>query len=800
MLMAIFAAVAVLAAGVVQADEAAPVITEVVVVGGTTITSDTVEYYLGISAGDPFDSEAIRKNFRRLWESGLVEDLLVEREEVEPGKVQVIVRVRERPIVKEWKFTGNKKLSTTTLREKLDAAGVTLRRNVPLRMSEVNRARQALTEAYAADGYASAVIVPEISEESGQQRIVTFRIDEGGKVRIGSIEFEGNEQFGDWRLRRALKKTKRKSLLRPFGKKLIWSRESWGEDSENLKKFYLNRGYKDIVVGEPRTDLVARRPDAPTQKKKKFFSKVTIPVQEGGRFRMGELSLSGATVFENKKLLALYEIRRGKPYNYSRIEAGNEAVRTLYNSRGYIYAYTNQLLEDGDAPDVVNVVVKIYEGDRYRLGRLEFVGNSKTQEKVLRREFRLFEGEWMNMTAFRRSVFKVNQLGYFKLTEDPLDFKFDEQAKLVDVTIKGQEVGRTDIQFGAGYSELDHFFFQFMFNTRNFMGRGETLGVSLSSGRRADSYSITFSEPYFLDRRMVVGGSIFKQNLDLTTYLQDRKGLTALWGVSVGDFSQFTFLYAYDDTVAKEVVSRIITPDSPNPPPRRRPLPPPYKDMPFSETYFATFAGITSSITPTFFIDSRDDPFDPNQGLSLSTRIKAAGGILGGEFNYVRPEAAVAYFYPVRRRYVLAANLEVGRAIPFGGGELPYWERYRIGGERSLRGFPVYRIFPRDKATGELFLAPNGAPEGGDRYLQLNLEYQIRLGGPLKFILFTDIGNNWHELQGWELANYRHSAGAELRIFLPIFQAPLRFIYSKPIKKFSQDPFESFTFSIGTTF
>ncbi|MEP0772827.1 MAG: outer membrane protein assembly factor BamA [Acidobacteriota bacterium] len=800
MLRGIIAAAVVLAVGIAAAQERAPIISEVVVEGGTTITADTVEYYLGISAGDPFDAEAIAKSFRRFWDSGLVEDLLIEKEEIEPGKVRVIVRLRERPIVKEWKFEGNKKLSTTTLREKLDAAGVTLRRNVPLRISELNRARQALAEAYAADGYASAVIVPEISDEAGHLRTVTFRIDEGGKVRIGRISFDGNERFSDWRLRRALKKTKQKSLLRPFGKKLIWSRENWGEDSENLKKFYLNRGYKDIVVGEPRTELVARRPEAETQKKKKFATLVTIPVQEGRQFRMGQLSLSGATVFENDQLLSLYETRPGKVYNHSRIEAGNEAVRTLYNSRGYIYAYTNQVLQNGAEPDVVDVTVKIYEGDRYRLGRLEFTGNTKTQEKVLRREFRLFEGDWMDMTAFRRSVFKVNQLGYFKLAEDPLEFKFDEQAKLVNVTIKGQEVGRTDIQFGAGYSELDHFFFQFMFNTRNFMGRGETLGVSLSSGRRADSYSITFSEPYFLDRRMVIGGSIFKQKLDLTTYLQDRKGLTALWGVSVGDFSQVTFLYAYDDTVAKEVVARLITPDFPNPPPRRRPLPPPYKDMPFAETYFATFAGVTSSVTPAFFIDSRDDPFDPNQGLSLSTRLKVAGGILGGEFDYVRPEAAVAYFYPLRRRYVLAANLEGGRAIPFGGGALPYWERYRIGGERSLRGFPVYRVFPRDKSTGEPYLAENGAPEGGDRYLQLNLEYQIRLGGPLKFILFTDIGNNWHERQGWELSNYRHSAGAELRIFLPIFQAPLRFIYSKPIKKFKDDPFESFTFSIGTTF
>ena len=193
------------------------------------------------------------------------------------------------------------------------------------------------------------------------------------------------------------------------------------------------------------------------------------------------------------------------------------------------------------------MVVDVYEGDRFRLGRLEFVGNTKTQDKVLRREVRLIEGDWMNMSLFKRSVFKVNQLGYFKLKEDPVEFKFDEPNKRVNVTIKGEEVGRTDIQFGAGYSELDGFFGQFIVRHPQLPGpRRDRRSQRRRPARPADSYSLSFSEPYFLDKRMIVGGSIYNQSLDYSAYsyaqsdyVRKSKGLSLMWGVSVRDFGQF---------------------------------------------------------------------------------------------------------------------------------------------------------------------------------------------------------------------------------------------------------------------
>jgi len=655
-------------------------------------------------------------------------------------------------------------------------------------------------DVYTAEGYASASVEPVIEEVGAVTRRVVFNIDEGAKIKIGVIRFEGNEVFSDRALRGSMKKLKQKSFTRLFGKKLIWNKEAWGEDSENVKKYYMNRGYKDILVGEPKVELIAERPDAETQKEKKFRMEVSIPVQEGNLFRLGNLEIKGTTVFPADRLRRYYEVQLGHRYKHSAIEAGNESVRNLYQSRGYIYAYTNQIATDSPTePDVTNVVIDVYEGTRYRLGRIEFTGNNKTQEKVMRREFRIFEGDWMDMGAFRKSVFKVNQLGFFKLTEDPLEFKFDDEKKLVNVTVKGQEVGRSDIQFGAGYSEIDHFFAQVIFNTRNFMGRGEVLGVSVSSGSRQDTYSLSFTEPYFLDRRMVIGGSIYKQETKLDDYFRDSKGGSIVWGFSPSFFGQFSIVYGYDDAFVRYTTTRTLAAGQPPAFPHQRPLDPPYEDAPIPEQFFDSYQGVTSSITPSIVFDSRDDPFDPNQGLTYYGRMRVAGGVLGGDFNYFRPEIGTSMFHPLTRRYVVAGNFEAGQIFPFADSEIPIYDRYRLGGERSLRGFEYYSVLPRTE-RGLYFTTLAGARVGGDRYAQLNLEFQIKLGGPIKFILFSDIGNTWHEDQGWAFDLLRYSAGAELRIFLPMFQAPLRFIYGVNLDPFPDEQGNDFQFSIGTTF
>ena len=404
----------------------------------------------------------------------------------------------------------------------------------------------------------------------------------------------------------------------------------------------------------------------------------------------------------------------------------------------------------------------------------------------------------MSMGIFRSSVFKVNALGYWKLEEEPLDFDFDDEKKRVNVTVKGQEVGRNDVQFGAGYSELDGFFAQAQFNTRNFLGRGNSLGVSLQVGRRSDYYTLSYTEPYFMDRRILVGGSIFKTNLDAIGFTRETTGATLTAGLGVGTFSSVSGVFAWEDVYSEFQITRggLVGEDTGG---HNRPFdPPPIEPQP-REVAVEKFEGRTSSFTPGYLFDSRDDPFDPNRGRRVNGRIRLAGGPLGGDFDYFRPDLSYAQFISLDRKWVLAYRAEAGQFFTYNDSPIPLYERYRLGGDRTLRGFPYYTVLPRT-AEGRYFLTPSGSRMGGDRYWLGNVELQYRVGGPVKVVAFFDAGNTYHEDQGWELGLWRRSTGLEMRIFLPIFQAPIRFIYGVNLDPFPDEDSSDFSFSIGTTF
>lgn len=789
------------ATGATAAEFEGSEIAELIVEGGVTLTEDTVAYYLGMESGDPLDEAFLAEGFRRLWESGLVEDLKIEAEALEDGRVNLIVTVIERPFVNAVIFEGNKKLSATDLKDKLDEAGIEVPRNVPLRLAQLTKIENALVGIYAADGYRSARISHTVEDVGRNRRRVVYTIEEGGKVKIGDIVFEGNEAFRDGRLQRALKKTKEKRFYRPFGKSIIYNEESWEEDRENLKEFYLNHGYIDIKVGQPTVELFAKKPNAKTLKKKKFRAEVTIPVEEGRPYRLGTVSVEGAEVFPAEALAGQISAEPGKTYSFKAVDAGLETIRDLYHNRGYIYAYTNEVRNRREDEDhVVDIVVDVFEGDRFRLGRLEFSGNTSTKDKVLRREFRVTEGNWMNMGLFRSSVYKVNALGYWKLEEEPLEFDFDEENKKVNVVVKGQEVGRNDLQFGAGYSELDGFFAQTSFNTRNFMGRGETLGVSVQIGGRADYYTLSFSEPYLFDRRILLGASIFSTSLDIADYYRETTGATLNMGFGLGLWGSMNGLLSYENVESRFAVSRFGLPGEITTG-HDRPVDIPPTERIDLENAYEYFTGTTVALTPGYYYDTRDDPFDPNRGTGLNLRVRAAGGLLGGDFDYVRPELTLTQFIPLSRKKksIFAFNVEIGKFFPYNDSEIPLYERYRLGGDRTLRGLPYYSVRPRT-SEGDYFYTQAGSVLGGDRYWLFNMEYQYRLGGPVKLVLFTDLGNTYHELQGWDWGLFRQTAGVEMRIFLPIFQAPIRFIYGMNLDPFEDEDSSDFQFSIGTTF
>jgi outer membrane protein insertion porin family len=778
------------------------------VVGYQTVSPDTIAHYLGIKVGEPYDPEVIKKNFPALWEVGLLENARIDAERG-PDGVTLVVTIEERPIVKEIEFEGNKKLSTSQIKDALKENKIELHVGAPLSLREIARARSGIADLYLASGFRSATVEYKVEDITKTEKKVVFIIDEGEKVKIESIQFTGNAHVSAQGLRNAMTKTKVAVFWRFLSENTVYNQANYEADVESLKNLYQSKGYKDVVVKDAILDVYVVNPNADPKKIKRRV-RITIPIVEGDKFFTNEITItaiqangqpteSGQTqVFPPEQLKKLFfELKPGSVLNRDRLVEALAGIETMYKSRGYVYSYPDPQFTEVGGDHRVDVNVRIFEGEKFYLGRLEVAGNTNTRDKVIRREFALDEGDVFDMDAVKKSVTKIQQLGYFKMSEEP-QFSPHPEEKKIDVLIKGQETSRNEIQFGAGYSGFDGFFGQFSFQTRNFLGRGEIIGASAQLGKVSNFFDLSYTVPWFMDRNQSVGVSLFRRNVDYLSQEEKRLGGSIFYGKGIGLFDSASILYSYEDITANFPVRAAPTPPGQPPPPTK-----------FTET-----KGTTSSFTPGYRYDSRNDPFDPTRGLRLSASVQIAPNLLGGTSSFIKTIGGGTIYLPVRfpRGAILALNAEIGYAGAFNSVELPIFERFQLGGEQSLRGFQQGAIVPVNPKTYEVFTDPLGRVLGGNKFFVFNVEYQFLSIGPAKLLAFVDVGNNYFDTQSFDLSWVRSSAGAELRIFLPIFQAPLRFIYAfnlHPIQPIDQFGFpisyltekpSGFTFSIGRTF
>ncbi len=757
------------------------------VVGNATVASDTIRVYLGIVPGDPFNREAIQKNFSNLWQTGLFDDIRIE---TEPGTTGIVVRavVKERPRIGSVEYRGNKDLQTSKILEALEQEKIDLHVGNTIEQTLIRRAAEKIKSTYSEGGYEGVNVDTRLEDmpEPGEKKIV-FVISEGIKAKVSRIDFTGNQRFSDRRLRSQMKQVKGNNLITWIRKKNLYIPSKLDEDLEHVKNFYQDHGYQDISFGEPQVITVGRNTKKPRVK-------LVIPVKEGGIYKFGAVSVEGNTVFTSEQVIGNWPLKSGETIRRKPIQGRLDSFDEAYRARGYIYAYVDPEYVKREG-NIVDVHVKVFEGDQYRLGRLEFEGNSTTKDKVLRREIFLDEGSIMDMETFKASLYKLGQLGYFKVTENP-DFKVNQESKSVDITVKGLEEGKNDIQFGGGYTEGGGFFLQTQFSTRNFLGEGESFGLSYQNGARVNYFSLSYSYPWFLDTPNSFGVSIFNTATTYPTsfgYQTRSQGGNVAYGYRIRRFDSFSLVYGYQKT--RTHYELVESPD-------------PNGNVPVSTIADARFT--MSTIAPTYRYDSRDNPFDTFRGMRINAGLGFSGGVLGGTVNIAKPTIGITRFVKLSRRTAVSANIEGGMVIPLGkdcsytyqervdsGRELcvPESERFLVGGESSVRGFRLGSLGPQETLPGRAL-----GPVGGYSYQAYNFEYITKLNEPLRLVLFADAGAGYAYKEALDFAKLRYTAGAELRIFLPVFQFPLRFIYAiNPAKK-ANDRFESFQFTIGNTF
>jgi len=768
--------------------------------GLKTLSEDTLRYYLGLQPGQPLDENALNRNVKQLWDRNLVDNVEVESVPT-PAGVRLVITVVERPILKSIDYEGLKRISKTDLQDKMTTQRIRVREGEPISLGELQRVKTLIEQLYAEKGYRFANAQYTVSDVGPNEKKIIFTVDEGNRVRISDLKFEGNTVFNDLRLRWSMKKTKESNLISRISKKDIYDPAKLQEDLDKVRDLYKSVGYKNVVIGDPKVEVRAMNPTAPKVKDQNRRMFITIPIEEGERWKFGEVTLEGNQIYPNKILLRAFDKKTGGWLRSKVIDDGVKEITDLYHNTGYIFARIDPELVERPGR-VADVVIHIKEGDQFQVGRIEFSGNERTQDKVLRRELRLYEGGLMNVAAIRNSVLKVNQLGYFKLNEeDPVEIDTDTEKKKVNLTFKGAEADRTELQFGGGWSELDGFFGQFSISTKNFLGRGEQVGVSLQNGKLRNFFDLSYSVPWFLDKPQSIGIRAYNQSLqyDLLsgssdTYLRHSKGAVLTYGRNYRLFNSVSLSYNRSNYNDETTVTIPALLPGETPPPAGQPQP--------GDVVTTKLRINNSSLRPVFAFDSRDNPFETTRGQKASVAVEYAGGFLGGDNNFWRPEVTYSLFQPVTNyptKTLFAVNLEGGWIKPFGGHTIPILELFYLGGENSIRGHAFRSIFLRD-AHGLPVRDSTGVILGGDSFAQVNLEYHFLLGGPFRLLLFADAGNVYGEGQTFNLSGLRKTAGVELRVLLPVFGAPLRFIYAKNLDALPEDSFQNFQFSIGTSF
>jgi outer membrane protein insertion porin family len=776
------------------------------VIGYQTVAPDTVAHYLGIKVGDTYNPDAIRARFRTLWDVGLLDNVTISADR-SPQGVTLVITIEERPVITALDFEGNKKVTTSQIRDRLKEEKVEIRAGSPLSLQQIARVRSIIQDYYLEQGFRSVSVEFRVEDVSKTEKKVVFTIDEGDKIKISAITFQGNKVYPAWRLRQAMQKTKVDVFWRAFSENTTYSQANYEADVESIKALYHSKGYKDVVVKDPILDIYIKNPKAEPKKLKRAV-RITIPIVEGDQYFVNQIQVtrvdqsgkpledSAPTVFPQKVILSkFWELSPGAVLNRDRLVEALSQVEAMYKSNGYIYWFADPAYKEV-ANHRVDIDVKIFEGEKFYLGRFEVKGNTITRDKVIRREFALDEGAIMDMEAVKRSLQKLQQLGYFKISEEP-DFTVDQDQKKVNLTVKGQETSRNQIQFGAGYSAVDKFFGQFSFQTSNFLGRGEVLGASAQLGKISSFYNISYTIPWFLDQNQSVGFSIYRNSSNYQTIDEERRGTSVFYGRGVGLFDSWNVLYQYEAIKANYPVTGAPVPPG-------QPIPP----AKLTET-----TGRTSSITPAYRYNSLNDPFDPTRGRKGFLSVQFAGGALGGSDYFLKPILGGTIYIPVRfpRNAYIAANLDFGWVVEYQNHPIPIFERFQLGGEQSLRGYQSGSILPL-QADNKVFTDDLGRILGGNKFYVLNLEYTFLQFGPGKLLAFADLGNTYFDTQSFNPADFRYSVGAELRLFLPIFQAPLRFIYFfnpttvQPLDQFGfpltslTEKKSGFLFTIGRTF
>jgi outer membrane protein insertion porin family len=747
------------------------ILEKIEIVGNDRVTPETILYYLTVREGDYYVTDQFRRDFRVLWSTGFFSNIKFEESQGTRGRI-VRITVEENPVVRAITYKTGKKVKEKDIVSKLKEKDQSILPYSYYSPYKLQRIKDTITDLLFEKGLLASKIDSETVKQGKNEVDVLIRIDEGPKVRVGDVVFEGTTKLLPSSLKWSMKENRPHSLFNWVLGKDVYKQNKLTDDVELIKKKYQENGYMEAAVGQPRIEEIERR--TVTFKKQKMM-RLIIPITAGYLYRVGEIKVEGNKAVNIKYLRTMIKLQPTEVYSTKDREKSVDSISEVYRDGGYVYVQVIPVENLDPKRKIVNVTFNIVEGEVAFLNRLDFRGNIYTKDKVIRREMMIREGDRFSLSMFKNSILRIKQLGLVDLEKDP-DIKPnpDDPTKM-DVQVNVKELQRNNIQFTAGYSGYEGTFVAFSYSTVNFLGAGETLELTAQQGKLVKNYTFGFSEPYLFDKPITAGFNIYDRKTDYSSfglYKQKTKGIDLSVGTRLFGMWRANMTY----TIQKLNVS--------------------YPEGTAISSIYGSGAFYESSITPMLFRSTIDSPLTPTHGTQYSLSVKYAGTFLGGAIDLIKPQLEFTYYHPILGRgpkaHVIGFHAQYQFVKAINGSEIPYWEKFFLGGERSIRGYEVYSIGPRNASGYNL---------GGEKTAVFNAEYIIPVGGPLYLIAFYDVGNSIPYIDKLRFKDMYSSLGLEARLFIPALRVPFRLIFAYNNKKiYSTDPDFAFRFAVGTTF
>jgi len=721
-------------------------IADIVVSGNRRVKADSILKAITLHKGQTVTPPQIDEAIQAIYKLGRFSDVAALME-MQNGAQILVFQVTERPLVRNVAFEGNDEIGVERLR-----GVVTLKVPDIYDPYEVQKSIAAMKAEYVKDGYFAAEITADSQVNEENEALVTFRVSEGNLVRIKELRFEGNTVFSADELRKVMD-TEEKWIFSWLTGRGNYDEALLDQDLERIADLYFNRGYIQVKVRKPVISLVDGQ----------RHMLILIQVDEGEQYRVGKVDAVGDLADRKEEILTLLKMRPGEVFSRELLRRGIGRITDLYADMGYAYANVSPLSRVDHASKQVDLALEIEQGPQVSVERINISGNTKTRDKVIRREMKVIEGDLFNATALKRSKERINNLGYFEAVDLTTSEGSDQNHVNVDVNVKERATGTFSI--GAGYSSVDGFIGQGSITQENFLGRGWKLNLAASLGGESTTYQIGLTDPYFLDQNLTLGFELYKTTREWDDFSRDAIGGAIKLGLPVlDDYSRALFVYRLEEKDIYDVE--------------------PWADPDIKEEEGKS---LISSLTSSFIRDNTDYRLDPSKGSVLETSWEFAG--LGGDEEFNKFIVDYRHFWPAPFGTVFSAHGQIGYISAWGDEDVPIDERFYLGGINTLRGFEPREVGPYNPRTEEY--------TGGDMETFFNFEWIFPLAKDvgIKGVAFFDVGNAWDTDY---LSEWRYSTGAGIRWMSPL--GPLRLEWGYNLDPYEWEDNSRFDFMIGRFF